>query len=282
MDWKEALLYSDLYFAIVATGTGIASYALFGLPLSDPWPLLIVSLLALNVCSTNRQIDEETDGLNVPGRTRFLREHGKAIYLASVAGVALAVAISFLRSPWAGSVALLTFLAGHFYSHPFPRVGRLREFFVVKNLTVGLMWALMALMTPLWFGVVEPMALWPLFMLFFMRMSFQTGLIDLRDVEGDAKAGIKTVHIALGRERTIILAQVANLLPLMVFSAVSLLLSLPPGFLLLCLLMSVNGLAYILAIASGFKTEMAYAVGIDSETLIPPLALLLISLIWGL
>ncbi|MFZ5501541.1 MAG: UbiA family prenyltransferase, partial [Candidatus Micrarchaeota archaeon] len=217
MNWKNILLHSDIYFAIVAIGTGLAAYAIYGLPLSDPIPLFIISALALNVCSTNRQIDEDTDDVNVPERTLFLREHGTKIFYLSVAVLALALLLAFARSPWAGTAALLTFIAGHFYSHPFPRVGRLREFFVIKNMTVGLMWALMALVTPLYFGMADPLVLAPLFLLFFMRMTFQTGLIDLRDVEGDAKAGVKTVPILLGKEKTLSLAHALNVVPLAIF-----------------------------------------------------------------
>lgn len=200
MNWKNAILHSDLYFAIVAIGTGIAGYVIYGIPFADLSPLLIISFLALNVCATNRQIDEETDELNVPDRTIFLRKHGQTIYFISVAGLILSVILSALKTPAAAVVSLLTFIFGHFYSHNFPRVGRLREFFIIKNMSVGVMWALMAILTPVYFGIFD-ISVIALFLLFFMRMTFQTGLIDLRDIEGDLKAGIKTVPIVLGKEK---------------------------------------------------------------------------------
>ncbi len=273
MNLKGIILYSDLYFAFVAIGTGLAAYALYGLPLSEPAPLLIIALLALNVCSTNRQIDEEVDKLNVPERTRFLMKHGKTIYFFSVAGLLVALALAFMKSAWVGSAGLMVFLFGHFYSHPFPRVGRLREFFIIKNVSVGLIWALMSLITPFYFGVMD-LSVLALFMLFFMRMTFQTGLIDLRDVDGDAKAGIRTVPMSLGRERTLMLSHVVNVLPLALFYLTGSFFGIPQEFLILSALMSLNGLVYIIGIGFSVHTYWMYAVVIDSETFLPSFMLL--------
>lgn len=277
MNWKNILFHSDLYFAIVAIGTGIAGYLLYSIPFSDLTPLLIISFLALNVCATNRQIDEETDELNVPERTKFLKEHGKTIYFFSVFGLILSLILSLLKTPNATLICTLTFIFGHFYSHTFPRVGRLREFFVIKNMSVGVMWALMAILTPVYFGIFD-LSVIALFLLFFFRMTFQTGLIDLRDIEGDKKAGIKTIPMILGQEKTLLVAQIINLIPIGLFFITKGLFLISTDFLLLNVFMAFNAFLYILALQLDIHTEWIYAAVIDSETLLPSLALLILKI----
>lgn len=273
MGLKEAIINSDLYVSFVALGLGLAAYAVYGIPFSDPAPLLIIFLLTLNIYAMNRQTDQQADEINLPQRTRFVRAHGRWIFMLSCAGLTVALALSAIRSLPLGAASLLAFLSGYFYSYPLPSLGRFKDFLVWKNIGVGLIYGFLALIVPLYFGLDSPEVLAPLFLLFFVRFFLISSFFDLRDVEGDRKAGIRTIPIALGKD-TLAAFHALNILPLLLFMPLFAFGFVSALFLLLCILASLYGLVYLLGFRYGIDMKFLCMVVADAEAMVAALLLI--------
>lgn len=123
-------------------------------------------------------------------------------------------------------IAVLPFAIGYIYSKGI-RIGscslKLKGNFGVKNLTVSLTWGIFIS------GIAQRWAsseivLFFVFPFFVTKSFINTVIYDFRDIEGDVAAGIKTLPICLGVEKTRILLQVMHIV-LHLWMAIAMLLS---------------------------------------------------------
>jgi len=200
------LLYSSAYLSVVTVlEVGIAMVVL-SLPPS-PAPV-VVGLLTFAVYANDRIADADDDELDKPDQTAFVRRHENALYVAAAVAYGLAVASAMLGGPAALALSLLPGTFWVLYASDWlPRLGaglrRLKDVLLVNTAVVALAWAVSLTFLPLAFadrGVTPTVGV--VFAYFFLRSFVDAELPNVRDRAGDAEAGVRTLPVVVGLERT--------------------------------------------------------------------------------
>ena len=202
----RVLVHSNLFISLAATSWVVITAYFADLTL-DPIPLFIVFAVTLFVYSLNRITDIEEDRQNVPGRASFTGRFGHALLgfgiLAYLLAIALAVAwnlprVEFMALPLV--VALLYSLAG------------IKRLLLVKNLIVGASWGAIPLGVGVYYGVLESLEIQFLFVYVTAMLTIAAVVFDVKDLEGDREAGIRTVPNTIGVRATRFAAATATVL----------------------------------------------------------------------
>lgn len=198
------LVYSSVFIAVSAASVAVTTMALAGFPLRVEPPFVVFAATLL-VYSLNRFADREEDARNVPGRVAFVRRYGRYSVAAGVLLYVCAAGIVFVQLPSLAAVLLLPLVVIALYS-----IVGLKRVLLVKNLLVGLSWGVIPLGVGVYLGdpwrvEVGVLVAWVTAMLTVAAMVF-----DVKDVEGDRAAGIRTVPNVYGLTRTRHLAHGAN------------------------------------------------------------------------
>jgi 4-hydroxybenzoate polyprenyltransferase len=167
------------------------------------WASAIAALDWLLASLWNRASDVREDLLNEVEGAQLLARSGRELSRLALGVLSLSF-FAALRLGWPLLAMRLAFHAGGLvYSYPVFR-RRVKEILLVKNLFAGLLWVLTSIGYPLALGRRVPLAGEVLALsLFLLPLAVSyTLLYDLRDVAGDAAAGIVTVPLALGVPRT--------------------------------------------------------------------------------
>jgi 4-hydroxybenzoate polyprenyltransferase len=169
---------------------------------------LIITLAVACICQWNRLTDVEEDSLNCPGDLKDAQAKSQAIKIFCYAAGSIAILLRFFTEPTWSTVTLIIFGAavGYFYNTPLwpskPHL-RLKNMFIVKNLSSGAGWSAGLLVFPMLRVHAQPD--WMFFTafayMFAMVMTYEI-MWDMRDTAGDNKAGIKTLPIVLGINKT--------------------------------------------------------------------------------
>ncbi len=202
----DFLLFSSLFMGMQGVGMVYISYVIQGLAPS-PAVLAIMLLVPLAVYNMNRKTDEEEDSVNHPDRFKFTKRFGKPLEYGAYVAYALAVLIAVPFGWETVLVTLVPLLAGILYSVPLlPRsfgYRRLKEIPVMKNLVVGSSWAIILVFLPCSVaGVPVTIQTILCLVLFFSYVFIASAMPDMRDREGDAMAGVVTIPVMIGVDRT--------------------------------------------------------------------------------
>ncbi|WP_251327985.1 UbiA family prenyltransferase [Haloplanus pelagicus] len=203
---KDALLYSSAYLAVIAAVEVATVMAALSLP-PNPAPL-VVGLVTFAVYAGDRIADADTDELDAPERTAFVRRHETALSVLSAASYGLAVAIAVAGGPFALAITLLPGAFWILYATDWlPALGstfkRLKDVLVVNSAVVAGAWAIALLFLPLAFAdaAVTPTAA-VVFVYFFLDTFVNTEIPNVADVAGDAAIGVSTMPVVFGVRRT--------------------------------------------------------------------------------
>jgi 4-hydroxybenzoate polyprenyltransferase len=202
----DFLVYSSLFMGMQGMGMIYVSYQVQGLELSAA-ALAIMLLVPLSVYNMNRKTDEEEDSINHPGRYKFTKRFGKHLEYGALVAYALAVLIAVPFGLGAVLVTLVPLVAGILYSVPLlpPSLGyrRLKEIPVMKNLVVCSSWAVILVLLPCMIAGVPVSIQTMLCLVLFISFVFiASAMPDMRDREGDAVAGVITIPVLIGIDRT--------------------------------------------------------------------------------
>ncbi|WP_076791010.1 UbiA family prenyltransferase [Chlorobium sp. KB01] len=188
----------------VLSAIGAASWSVyFTIPVNG-WAVLTVFILTFSIYQDNRLTDDVEDAANDPEGLKNAQKNEAFItyfttWMLPVA--ALVIALQF------GSAALWTtaliILIGLLYNHKcFPAslsrrldsARRLKDIYVVKNLTPPIDWATAIIFLPLFFEgrPLTPKA-WVCWVYLFICAFFIEVMWDMRDRRGDLSSGIKTI-----------------------------------------------------------------------------------------
>jgi 4-hydroxybenzoate polyprenyltransferase len=151
----------------------------------------------------NMLTDGAEDAVNYPSRYRLFRPGAR-----SQAVVAACFAAGFLLSLRAGLAfvlygGLVNFLGG-LYGKAIPlgpsgKVFRIKSVPLLKNVYASLFWSVALVLTPYLYVGQRPPARAALFAAIGFGLTFFVELLwDLRDVDGDRAAGVRTLPIAIG------------------------------------------------------------------------------------
>ncbi len=200
-----------------------------------PWSMMtgiIPFLVAFSIYNLNRKTDEDEDAINRQDRFAFTKRYETHLFYGSILSLSVALALSATYGIPSVLATAAPFLCGFLYSFRWlpKRLGyrRLKEIPAVKNIVVGFAWAILLSLLPVFLNHGMPDSGTAITFLLFFMWGFMASLIpDIRDRAGDASAGVRTIPVIFGEERTkTILSCVLLLLgvPLVLFS----LLFLPP------------------------------------------------------
>jgi 4-hydroxybenzoate polyprenyltransferase len=164
----------------------------------------IITLVVACICQWNRLSDVEEDALNCPDDLEDARKKSRAIRIFCFAGGITAASLALMTEP-AWEIALLVAFGaavGYFYNTPVmpskPHL-RLKNMFIIKNLSSGAGWSAGLLLFPVLrtHTPLNSLFLTAFFYMFATVMTYEI-MWDIRDIKGDARAGIRTLPVVLG------------------------------------------------------------------------------------
>ncbi len=215
-------------------------------------------LVTFSVYSLNIVTDLEEDAINKPNYKKL--ENKKMLIVAiSVISYIMALLIGAIVSLKSIIILLIPFIAGIFYSVKIKGF-RLKNLFIGKNLTVSVSWALESSFLPYVVKSSEVVVFLCLFI--FIKGMINTILFDMRDVRGDAKAGIETIPVKLGRRKTFFLLLLLNtmLIPLIIMSG-----NIVQNYIHLLYLVVLYGYIYIIYFYIRPNHKLLYSIVVDDE-----------------
>ncbi|UZJ41279.1 UbiA family prenyltransferase [Prosthecochloris sp. SCSIO W1101] len=202
---------------------GAASWSIYFDIQVNVWTILCVFLLTFSIYQDNRLTDEAEDAANDPEGLKNALENRKLItymtfYPLSI--ICLVIAFQF-GQPAFWTTALVIFI-GYLYNHKcFPSflsghlngARRLKDIYIVKNLTPPFDWATALVFLPLLFEG-QPLSLmaWICWGYVFVCAFFIEVMWDMRDHRGDLLSGIKTIANTLSFPQTKQLLIIASLI----------------------------------------------------------------------
>jgi 4-hydroxybenzoate polyprenyltransferase len=192
---------------------GTISFILLGITYLDAplsWEMVAASLAAgffttLGIYSFNHVTDLSEDRVNKPDSALVsgrLSENQILAFSFICKGLAILSAyfVGWASMALVAGAALVSFL----YSYRLFGVGRLKDIYVVKSITVAATYAASLGVPVLGVGSGISPTYWILVFFVFIQILIGTIVADLKDVEGDRKSGVKTIPAAIGKERTMV------------------------------------------------------------------------------
>ncbi|MEE9905120.1 MAG: UbiA family prenyltransferase [Chlorobium sp.] len=192
---------------------GAASWSVYFDIQVNLWAVLTVFFLTFSIYQDNRLTDEGEDATNDPEGLKNALRHEALItyatfYLLSM--VSLVIAFQFGQSAFLTTaiVILIGFLYNHkcfpaFLSHRLNGARRLKDIYIVKNLTPPIDWATALVFLPLFFeGQALSLKAWICWGYVFICAFFVEVMWDMRDHRGDLISGIKTIANTLSFAQT--------------------------------------------------------------------------------
>jgi len=165
---------------------------------------LIITLAVACICQWNRLTDVAEDTLNCPADLKDAQAKSRAIKVFCYAGGIISVIIALFTEftwPIAGLVAFGA-AVGYFYNSPLlPSIPhlRLKNMFIIKTFSSGAGWSAGLLVFPMLRANTQPdERFFTAFVYMFAMVMTYEIMWDIRDIAGDAKAGLRTLPVVLG------------------------------------------------------------------------------------
>jgi 4-hydroxybenzoate polyprenyltransferase len=209
------LMFSSIYVGIACASMVYISSLIQDVEV-NPVPMIMMFFVCFSVYNLNRKTDEAEDAINREDRYSFTKKYEKPLYLSAVLGSVLALLLASLYGVSSFLLILTPFIAGILYSIPFlppnSDYRRLKEIPLAKNVVVTIAWAVPLTFLPLAVAHAPVTPATAINLVFFSSWAFiASTLPDIRDKEGDEKAGIRTIPVVIGIERTLGVLTLINL-----------------------------------------------------------------------
>lgn len=237
-----------LFLTVSSIFTGISGfcmtytgYILLGI-VPNIFICFAVFLMVFSVYSLDKLTDSNEDAINMPERGAFLANRRKLVTGCAIAAYGLSALIVDHDDPLALTIIIFPVAANVIYgTRLHPKLPRLKDIPVMKNLVVSLSWALATALLPA--AHMINVAFWqiaPIFYFMLVKDFINTVLYDIRDTEGDRMNGVRTIPVIMGEKRTtgILLALNTTFLPWLTMA--------PSGIRPFALALIVYGYFYIL------------------------------------
>jgi 4-hydroxybenzoate polyprenyltransferase len=178
--------------------------------------LACVFFVTLGAYGFNSVTDFREDAVNKPlSQINTGRKTWRDILNFSLASKLIALVAAYFIS-WTVLLVVSIILIGSFLYSSKPMGGeRLKDMFIVKNITIALLWSLLTLLPMLAWGFSVPFAYMSVVFFVFTHDFISSVLSDLKDVKGDKAAGIRTIPTVFGEKNTLALLSAANILGLL-------------------------------------------------------------------
>jgi 4-hydroxybenzoate polyprenyltransferase len=209
---------SSLLIACTGFSQTYGGYVLLGAK-PNIYICLSVFLMTLSIYSLNKLTDIKEDSINRPDRIQFLKGREKQIFIISAIAMLLSVILACSIEIYTLLPLMIPFIANCIYSLQIsPKVPRLKDIPFVKNIVVGLSWALVCTLMPaITLDYFSPSMVIVVAYFMLIKDFINSTLCDLKDVKGDMQSGVRTIPVVLGPKKTkrVLLAMSSMLLPLL-------------------------------------------------------------------
>jgi 4-hydroxybenzoate polyprenyltransferase len=191
----RATIYSNLYLAVGGVVIVIAAQCLAGTPLA--WePAFIIFSSTMFIYTANRFTDREEDEINLPLRRAFIEGFGTYLLGMSAILYCVALVLAWDHNLPTLLVTLLPIGIGILYSH-----FRLKRVYFLKNVLVGGGWSSSVLIVATYAGMYDSFIF--LFAAFIsLAFTINTIIFDIKDIRGDFLAGIESIPVRIGVQKT--------------------------------------------------------------------------------
>ena len=206
----QAIVRNRVHIAACATAGAWAWGSLLG---ATPSALDLVAVAAVVLCTYqwNRLTDTREDAINCPDELAVAMTNRRAIEALCIALLCVIAGIAVIGGSAAKAVLLgISLVLSYCYGAPV----RLKSRFLMKNLSSALGWTLLTVVYPALDRIpLGDRALLLAFACMFGAVMVVELLWDLRDVDGDAAAGIRSLPVVAGRRFTLVVLFVVNTVP---------------------------------------------------------------------
>ena len=198
----DALVYSSVYLSLASCAMMYIAGILQAVPVS-PSLYAIGFCITFSVYNLNRKSDDAEDKINHVTRYTFTKRYERPLLVLSVAAYGAALVLAWGYGWAAVLITAFPLIAGLLYSFPVlpetSRYRRLKDIPLGKNLTISSAWAVPHALLPAVLAGSEFSEMAVATSVFFFGLVFiNTVIFDMRDVGGDAAAGVRTVPVILG------------------------------------------------------------------------------------
>jgi 4-hydroxybenzoate polyprenyltransferase len=206
-DIFRMLIHSSVYLALEAVGLSIFTILALGLP--HIWGAYTITfLMTFAMYNMNRYSDIKEDMINHPKRHSFTYSNMDMIQLASIISIFISFLIAISTNFQTTLMLLITIVLASIYSFKFlpkklTRYERLKDTPLVKNILIAICWTIITI------GIILSYTQSPitisaiiLSIIIFSKVTINTIVFDIRDVEGDRKSKTHTVPVILGVNKT--------------------------------------------------------------------------------
>lgn len=202
-----------IYFRCYVPVFVFLGFSLLAYEIRGRWetPLLLTALCAASLCQAvyvfNKLYDTVEDAVNAPDEV--LPAWDRWAYLLGAAALTLVPLVHILTVPTVRVIYPFMALLGALYSYPFGRSGfRLKNHFITEFAAfLALFYGMVVLMPLIQMGI--PLRVIPENPGTFLSMASPLLVLvvinDIRDVKGDAEAGVRSLPVVIGARPTLIL-----------------------------------------------------------------------------
>ncbi len=204
IDVWDFFVHSSLHYAFAGTSLAFVGSSVlnFNMPLIH---YFIIFSMFFFIAAFNRYVDSKEDEINDPERVNFLKNKNFAIVSLSIVFLLLSALILFyLRNYLLIEIFSAAFFISYFYNKKLFIVSKkLKELFVIKNVSIALLIVLLGVVYPYVLSNASDFAFLAIISsFFFTRMFINTVTFDIKDIDGDKHAGVMTIPVALGEEKS--------------------------------------------------------------------------------
>lgn len=268
IDVWDFFVNSSLHFAFAGTSLAFIGSSIlnFNMPLIH---YFIIFSMFFFIAAFNRHVDSKEDEINEPERVNFLKN--KSLLIVSVSVAFLLVSFLILFYLWNYQLIGLfsaAFFISYFYNKKLFFISKkLKELFVIKNVSISLLLVLLGFMYPYVLSNASDFAYLSIISAFFFtRMFINTVTFDIKDIDGDKHAGVMTIPVVMGEEKSRYFLNFCNVLSGLILIVWFILEPHSPYFLLLFLPVLMAGF-YINLQSKKFKRTLQYELLVDGSEL---------------
>lgn len=182
--------------------------------------IIIVAFFTLiSIYNMNNLYDIDEDTTNDPGKAGFVRQYRRVVWLVVTVSLTVATLLSALGGALAPTLVVVAFVGGILYSS---EITRIKDTFLLNTVLVSTTLSIISVGLPVAFGrtAMDASAV-ALFGCFLLKFAITVEMCNIPDIMGDRKAGVTTLPIVFGIQRTkIILWFFELVLFIAVFAAV--------------------------------------------------------------
>jgi len=221
----KVLSRANVLLLLAASMASIATSTLGGFPVSV-MTVAVAALYLFAMHTMNRCTNFEADRYNEPNRAYFYEKNRGVLIGASVVAGLLSLGLGVALSYSLAAVLVSGSILGAFYSLRMePRaldMGKALDFSASRTLLVTAGWVVSLALVPALARPELVSAAWPIAVLFAFGMTLmRSGIMELRDIQGDQIVGKKTLPIMMGKEQTeVLLACVCAAMAVLLVSGV--------------------------------------------------------------